>query len=329
MAARRFVFTGKQEVFLEEFELPVLKENEVLVKAHCSLMSTGTENIVFNRLFEGGTGWEDWVKYPFHPGYLAVGEIEVVGGAVTTRAVGDRVAIRASHASHIIADSERTFPIPDALAYGEAVWFGLGKIAYMGAQVSHYHLGDSLLVVGAGPIGQMTVRWAAAAGLEHVVVIDPLESRLALAVRGGATAAINSSVDDCRDAVQDATGGKIPRIINDTTGNAAVFASVLGLAPDFGRIVVLGDTGLPSTQHLTHDLLRKGLTIAGAHDMHNTERWNDATITAFLFSLSVRGRFDLGGLTSHVFKPGEVVEAYRLANTRRGETMGIVFDWSN
>ncbi|HEY3333341.1 MAG TPA: zinc-binding alcohol dehydrogenase [Capsulimonadaceae bacterium] len=328
MSAKRFVFTGKQEVALEEFELEALKENEVRVQTRCSLMSTGTENIVFNRLFEAGTGWDGWVKYPFYPGYLAVGEITEVGSAVTDRTVGQRIALRGGHSSHHNFNAANTFPIPEGLDDQQAAWFGLGKIAFMGAKVSDYHLGDSVLIIGAGPIGQMSVRWASAAGLRHIVVVDPVAQRLELAKRGGATAVISKSVTECADDVKAAIGGKLPRIVNDSTGNSAVFSAALTLADRFGRVVILGDTGTPSGQHLTHDVINRGLTIVGAHDVHTNEQWNDATITELLFSLASSGRFDLSGLTSHVFAPADYASAYELANTKRGETMGIIFDWA-
>lgn len=42
-------------------------------------MSIETENNVFNRLFEPGTGWDNWVKYPFYPDYAVMGEVEKAG----------------------------------------------------------------------------------------------------------------------------------------------------------------------------------------------------------------------------------------------------------
>lgn len=329
MNAQRFVFTGQREVALETFDIAAPRAHEVLVKTHYTLMSTGTENIVFNRLFEAGTHWDNWVKYPFYPGYLAVGEVIAVGAEVTDRAVGQRVAVRANHASHILEPASNVYPVPDTLSSQDATWFGLAKIAFMGARASNYTLGGSLLIIGAGPIGQMTTRWAVAAGLEHIIVVDPVQSRLEMALRGGATAVISEPVDTCREAVLAAMGGTLPAIVNDSTGNAKVFAAALGLAAKFGRVVLLGDTGTPSGQHLTTAALNQGLTIVGAHDCHTDEVWNDATITRLFFGLAQRGKFDVSGLNTHLFEPEDVVDAYTLVNTRRGETMGVQFHWND
>ncbi|MDX2185775.1 MAG: zinc-binding alcohol dehydrogenase [Opitutaceae bacterium] len=324
----RIVFTGKQQVQLESFSLPAVGGKEVHVRTEFSLMSTGTENIVFNRAFDPGTHWDGWVKYPFYPGYTSVGVIVAVGSDVSDRRVGQRVAYRVGHASDALVSSDATFPIPDALPSEEAIWFALAKIAFQGARAAQYFLGDSALVIGAGPVGQMSIRWAAAAGCKYVVAVDPLESRLAVAKAGGATTVIGAPIANCRDQVLAACDGALPRIVIDGTGNHAVFASALSLTESFGRVVILGDTGQPTAQTLTHDVITRGLTIVGAHDIHENAQWNDASVSSLFFALSTTNRFNLKNLTSHRFKPQECQDAYRLANTERAKTMGVLFDWS-
>jgi threonine dehydrogenase-like Zn-dependent dehydrogenase len=44
--------------------------------------------------------------------------------------------------------------------------------------------------------------------------------------------------------------------------------------------------------------------------------------------MALSGRFKLGGLNTHIFVPEDCEKAYELANTRRSETMGILFDWT-
>lgn len=325
--ASRLVFTGKQQVSLESFDPGVLEKNEVLVKTHLSLMSTGTENIVFNRLFEPGTHWDNWVKYPFHPGYASVGVVEAVGAEVTTLKVGDRVAARSGHRSHFKSNAADCFLIPDALSFDAAVWFPLAKIAFHGAQVAHYRLGDSVLIIGAGPIGQMSIRWARAAGAASIIVVDAVPNRMALAKSGGATATISESIQKASEPIKQAGHGELPRVVIDSTGNAVVFEAALGLAANFGTVVILGDTGAPGQQCLTKDVITRGLTIVGAHDCHNTPEWNNATIARLFFNLASSGRFTLEEMNTHRFKPSECVEAYTVANRDRASTMGIVFDW--
>jgi len=327
--ARRVVFTGKQEVHLENFSAGEPGPGEVRVRIALSLMSTGTENIVFNRLFEAGSHWDNWVKYPFFPGYCAVGVVEAVGTGVTALKVGDRVATRCSHRSHAVQKEIDCHLIPAEIPLSEAVWFALAKITFQGARAAEYKMGDSVLIIGAGPIGQMSVRWARAAGAQTIIVVDSIPGRLELARIGGATAAISQPIAEAREAVLAANGGELPRVVIDSTGAAPVFSAALTLAARYGTVVILGDTGTPSGQRLTGDVITRGLRIVGAHDGHNTEQWNDGTIVPLFFSLARTGRFSLAKLNSHTFRPEDCAEAYGVANRDRASTMGIIFDWGN
>ena len=122
--------------------------------------------------------------------------------------------------------------------------------------------------------------------------------------------------------------GKQPRVVIDSTGNATVFAAALGLAADRGTVVLMGDTGSPTRQTLTADVVLRGLNIVGAHDGHNTNEWNVATISQLFFNLVASGRFPMTGLTSHVFAVEDATEAYITANRDRASTMGLIFDWT-
>jgi 2-desacetyl-2-hydroxyethyl bacteriochlorophyllide A dehydrogenase len=320
----RLVFTGKQEVDLVAVELSEPASNEVLVRTSLSLMSTGTEMIAFNRNFEIGTHWEKYVRYPFYPGYSTIGIVEQIGRDVQTLKIGDRVACRIRHASHGLVAEDKCFPIPQTISDESAVWFALAKIAFMGARVARYSLGDSVLIIGAGPIGQMSVRWAFAAGVERIIVVDSIAQRLELAKKGGASLTLTESLEKVKAMLNN----ELPGIVMDTTGNAKVFTPALSLVPRLGRLVILGDTGTPSQQCLTQDVIKQGITIVGAHDGHDDLQWNNRTITQLFFELVQSKRFSLTGLTSHLFPISDFLKAYETANTKRGETMGILFKWS-
>jgi 2-desacetyl-2-hydroxyethyl bacteriochlorophyllide A dehydrogenase len=327
--AQRIVFSGKQQVELEDFQPRALQAGEVRVATHYSLMSTGTENIVFNRLFEPGSHWDNWVKYPFYPGYSLVGKIVEAHASLDSTILkpGVRVALRAAHASEVVAAAQDCYPIPAGLDLHTAVWFALAKIGFMGARAAQYTLGDSVLIIGAGPIGQMSVRWASAAGAQTIIVADGLAQRLNLAQMGGATDLLPEAIQTSLEKVRQLTNGQGPRVVLDATGAASVFEASLKVVRSRGRVVILGDTGTPTSQHLTGDVITRGLTITGAHDVLNDSEWNDATISKLFFNLIQTNRFRLDNLITHDFRPQQTLEAYRIANERRAETMGIVFNW--
>ena len=139
---------------------------------------------------------------------------------------------------------------------------------------------------------------------------------------------IARSVDEAFDEIRAASAGETPRTILDTTGNSRVFSALLQLAPSFGRIVLLGDTGRPEEQRLTGDVLTRGLHIVGAHDGHELDGWTGERVARLFFRLVASGRFDPSGLITNVFAPADCQEAYELPQRDRASTMGIIFDWA-
>jgi len=351
MKRRQILFTGLRRLEVANTELPPLGADQVLVHTEISLISTGTENICFNRLFEPGTHYDRWVKYPFEPGYSTIGIAEAIGPDVKLVKVGDRVAHQKGHASHHVVDEGRCFVVPSSVPPEHAVWFALAQVGYCGARRAGFRLGDRVVVIGAGPVGQVTLRWAIASGAEETLVIDTMQRRLDIAAKGGTTYALAASVsvdsseseewaggaapEDTKALVSGTTAnakveellGGLPDVVVEATGHPSVFQAALGLVKTEGRLLLLGDTGTPGEQRLTADLLTRSITIHGAHgeiSFHDRD-WNG--VAQLFFRLVSSGRFSLEGMNTHWFSPEDAEDAYRLANERRGETMGIIFRW--
>jgi 2-desacetyl-2-hydroxyethyl bacteriochlorophyllide A dehydrogenase len=327
MQSKAIFFTAKQQVELMPVELPDPRPLEVVVKAICSMISTGTEGTCFNRAFSEQSHFASWVTYPFKAGYCWIGQVIEVGSDVKKFKVGDRVASRQQHASHHVLDQNDVIPIPQNVQSEDAAWFALAKIAGVGAKTAEYYFGSKVAIIGAGPIGQMTTRWAAASLAQHVVVIDPVARRLEMASKGGATAVIDKPITDAIPVVEEMLGS-LPDIVIDSTGNAQVFVQAQQLPRKFGRFVLLGSAGDPTQQHLTPLMMRHGLTMVGAHDIHNDEQWNNHTFSQFYFQLLQRGKFNVDGLIWHRFKPDECKHVYPFMTENRAQTMGMLFDWS-
>jgi len=326
MKRRQILFTGKSQLEVVTNEIKPLAAKQVLVRTEVSLMSTGTENICFNRLFSPGTHWDNWVKYPFEPGYSTVGVAEKVGFEVKDIKVGDRIAHRRGHASYHAVEEDSCFPVPDGIAPEKAAWFALAHITHNGARSVGFKLGDRVAIIGAGPIGQMTLRWAMACGAEQTLMVDSMEHRLSLATKGGATYTVAASVFDAKPKIDELLDGP-PDVVVDATGYAPVFEAALGLVKSQGRVLVIGDTGSPSEQRLTPDVVTRGLTIHGAHDATRFPDRDPQAISRLFFHLLASKRFSLDGMNTHFFDPEQAEAAYRLANEARGDTMGIIFRW--
>jgi len=324
MNDKRIVFTSKGKVQLEDYHIPEISDNQLKVKNTLSLMSTGTENIVLNQLFDKDSHWANWGIFPFYPGYSTIGVVEKTGKNVSGLKKGDKVIHRMGHASTHVVDEKDCYPVPETVKDEDAVWFGLAKIGAMGARKARHTLGDAVLIIGAGPIGQMSIRWAVAAGANPIIVVDTMPMRLEMAKKGGATHLISKPVGESKELIKSITGGKGTDVTIDTTGNFQVFADAIMTPRHDGRFVLLGDTGTPAKQHLVGGYISTGIEIVGAHDCQEP---NPFPVYELFLRLVEQGRFKMDGLSTHFFKGNECVDAYRTVNEKRGETMGVYFDW--
>ncbi len=340
MESLNIVFTGKNEVEVRREPVAALQSGQILVESRCTLISTGTEGIVLARKFEAGTHWDHWVKYPHAPGYNCAGRVLDVAPDVTNWKVGDRIASRSPHQQFRVLDADpqsailRLAPIPAAISDEEAAWFGMACIAQVGVHTAKHELGDAVVLVGLGVLGQLVTQYVRNLGAREIIVIDTSEMRLEMARAHGATHVLKTGVEDARDRVLELTNGRGADVVYDITGFPDVFAPALGLARKFGKLVLLGDTGTPSLQHLTPDVIRRGVRVLGAHDDHaptqesDTNRWTKRNMTDLFFTFLERGQMRVADLITHRYAPQEAPQAYQMLQTNRAAAMGIVFDWT-
>ena len=325
----RIVFPEKGQVALQEFELPDSGPGEIMVRTLYSLMSIGTESIILNQRYDPGTHFAKRFSFPqLKTGVQAVGEVQEISKDVTEFKPGDHIYMRKAHGSHQVLAARDCSPIPEGIDLKSACWAGLAKTAYRASWAGPFEPGYHLLIIGAGPVGQMAIRWAAIAQVDSIAVVDLSPSRLEHARRGGATHLFNGDIAECLDEIQALNDGAGPSIVVDITGNPTVLKHALAAAAQFGKVILLGDTGYPSKQCLSSDVMTKGLTIQATHESHDRDGWTQRRIDRLFFDLVKRGRFDLSGLIMHEFLPGDCEQAYALANEHRERVMGILFDWS-
>lgn len=326
----RIVFPKRGQATVQEFDLPDMTDDSVRVRTICSLMSIGTETSILNRKYDPGTHYDRIFGFPqLKTGVQAVAVVEAIGTSVRDFKVGDRIYMRMAHGSHQVLPEALLSPIPDAVDSRDACWCGLAKTAFRAAWAAPFGLGRQVLIIGAGPVGQMALRWARSANVGLLAVSDLSEQRLAHARRGGATHTLCGDIAGQLEAIRAMNGGTGPDVVVEATGSPAVFPSALAAAARFGKVILLGDTGYPGRQHLSSDVMTKGLTIQATHDSHDRDGWTQRRIDELFFNSLIAERFDVSGLITHEFSPADCSEAYALATEQRGETMGILFDWSN
>jgi threonine dehydrogenase-like Zn-dependent dehydrogenase len=237
-------------------------------------------------------------------GVQAVAEVMQCGTDVSEFKPGDHISMRMAHCSHHVLAAKDCSPVPQGIDLKSACWAGLAKTAYRAAWAGRFEAGQHVLIIGAGVVGQMAVRWAAINDVDSIAVSDLSPGRLDHAVSGGATDVFQGNIVDCLEKVQTINEGAGPSIVVD-------------------------DTGYPAKQCLSSDVMTKGLTIQATHDSHDLDGWTERRIDALYFDLLHTGRFDVSGLITHEFLPVDCEQAYARASQQNESVMGILFNWED
>ena len=161
--------------------------------------------------------------------------------------------------------------------------------------------GDTVVVVGAGPVGLAAIITAKLYGPGRIVAVDLDNSRLERAQEFGADVTINNSSENAVERVQEMTDGLGADVVMEAVGVPATFELCTELVCPGGRVANIGVHGEPATLHL-ETLWIKSITI--------TTGLVDAYSTLTLLKLVSEGRLDPTGLTTHRFELNEIMEAY-------------------
>jgi alcohol dehydrogenase len=270
-------------------------------------------------------------------GHEAVGTIVETGSAVTTLAEGDRVLVscitscgrcrfckeahyglctggggwifghlidglQAEYARVPFAETS-VYKVPEALTDEQVLFLAdILPTAYeVGVLNGKVDAGDTVVIVGAGPIGLATVMTAKLYTPARVVVIDLADSRLEKAREFGADVTINNGREDVLAAVLELTEGQGADVVVEAVGMPETFELCTALVRPGGRVANVGVHGHSATLHL-ETLWIKDITITtGLVDTFTTPR---------LLQLIAAGRLDPTLFATHRFALEETLAAY-------------------
>ena len=358
--------TGKVE--MRNVPSPACGRGEVLVATRASLISAGTERmlmdfagkslvgkakerpdlakkVVAKMRRDGVAGTLKGVflrlDEPMPLGYSAAGEVVAVGADLAAEfEVGDRVAVAgaglANHAEFNAVPRNLAVKIPDGLGYEEACYATLGAIALHGVRNAGVTLGDRVLVVGLGLVGQLAAQLCAAAGA-RVAGLDFNPGRMELAKKGGAQWV--GTPDAIATAWQDFTGGRgfDSIILCAATDSDVPLEQAAEWARDRANVVLVGKVGtrFPYAAYMKKELNirvsrsygpgrydpayeQQGMSYPAGFVPH-TERDNLAEVVRLAAAGLVKPRL----LTSHTFAFGQALKGYDLIRSGK-PSLGVV-----
>jgi alcohol dehydrogenase len=160
--------------------------------------------------------------------------------------------------------------------------------------------GDTVAIVGAGPIGLAAVTTAKLFSPGHILVIDKAESRLAMAREFGATATATPE-EDPLEVIRALTGGLGADVVIEAVGVPETFELCATLVRPGGHVANIGVHGKPATLHL-EDLWIRNVTI--------TTGLVDTFTTPKLLAMTAAGQLDVGKMITHRFGFGDFMQAY-------------------
>ena len=178
--------------------------------------------------------------------------------------------------------------------------------------------GEDVLITGAGPIGIMAVGICRQNGARRIVITDVNDYRLDLAMKMGASAAVNLKNQTVEDAMKELHIVEGFDVGCEMSGNGAALNQMLKLMRNGGKVALLGIAG-PGTVIDWNDVIFKGLTLQGVYGRKMYETW-------YKMMAMVEAGLDLSPVLTHRFHYTEFEEAFAVMNS--GQSGKVVLDWT-
>lgn len=300
------VLTGPREFRLQEEPRPQPQPDEVVVQvAACGVCTSELD------MWEGKAGQQ---IYPRYPGHEASGVIVDVGKEVKGFAPGDRVAVWApgrGFAEYLVVKAKYCFPagdLPLDLALAEPLACAVNTV-----ELANISLGDDVVIIGAGFMGNLVQKLVAMQGPRHLIVADTRADALERARRLGATHVINVTKESLPEAVKSLTDGQGADVAFEVVGAQAPLNLLGDVTRMSGKVVIVGfHQGEPRQIPL-------GYWNWMAFEILNAHFRDEATILRGMrigMRLLTSGRLQLEGLVSHRFRLPEINDAFLAAHEK-------------
>lgn len=266
MKALQYVSVDTPQV--NELPIPEIGDDEVLVAARSVGVCHSDIELLEGRYIIP-------FQYPIIPGHEWSGEVMAVGSTVTGLAKGDGVvgecvigddhfgfSISGAAAEFFVAKQTWLHKVPKGVSWTNAALVEPFSVAYYALmRVGNVNASDTLVVLGAGPIGLCVTAASSKLGAKTIVV-EPSEHRREKALSLGAHYAV--SPDELDTVLARESGGRGASVVIEATGRPEVMAQALEIAAFKGRIGYIGiDVGRDAPAKLGL-IQSKELTITGS-----------------------------------------------------------------
>ncbi len=327
---------ARRKFEIRDIPKPEIKtDRDVLLKLRCS----GVCGSDIHNYAEGRTGSLE-VKFPMILGHECSAVVEKVGGAVRKVKPGDRVAVEPAVTcgecdecltgrqnickkvrflsvpgelegclkEFMVMPETNVIPIPDELTFEDAAMLEPLSVSAYAVNLASIKPGDSVAVLGSGPIGLLTMEVANTSGAALSFATDIVKERVEMASRLGATYSFSPNETDVVKEILDATHGRGVDVVFECAGEQETVTLGLEVLRPGGTLVLLGIPGAKTEYAFHTDIMRrKQLVILNVRrQVHYFERG---------LHLVMAGRVDIRTPVTHRFPLEKTNDAYELVST--------------
>lgn len=327
------IFLGPRDAQLHRRRRPALLPEEALVRTQRTLLSPGTELSLYEGTHSAlGDPTVPFAKYPYQPGYAALGVVEEVGQRVDAFRVGERILFYGKHTSWSVLNprSDVWCCAPADLSDDTLL---LARLVQIAATVTYCwrQPPTRVIVIGAGLIGLLAAQVIAATVPCEVVIQDLSAERVALAARNGIKLCVVGRGHSLAPAL--AALGAPPDCIVEATGVPALVPAALAIVKRGGDVVLLGSPRGRQEIDLYKYVHLNGAALIGAHEMRLPNRASPGSHSRqSLLDESLnwlrQGKIRVDGLITHTIRPLELPAIYERLCHDKDQMLGVTVDWT-
>jgi L-iditol 2-dehydrogenase len=221
-------------------------------------------------------------------------------------------------AEYVVHHVNALYKMPAQVTWEDAVLITTAGTGLYGLDTAGgFIAGQTVVVIGPGPVGLMTVQLCQALGADRVILVGTRASRLDLGARLGADVTVDARQEDPVAAVREATGGQGAELVIEASGSPDAPQRCVEMVKRGGNVLFLAFYERPVTFDLSA-AVRNDVTLY-------TTRGEGGGNVGRALSLAARGKIRGRELVTHRFPLDQIQEGFRVVREREGDPVKVVF----